>query len=128
MLKLARLLGDRDTDLRGNEILMRTPKVLVEVGTVQTGMIWKIKKARFGLRTSPIAWETERNKTLRSLVWTYDHFEFRLLPYTGSPFMWSIILFRPGDDPQVKSSGDELIQSVVITYVDDLLIAVLLSG
>ena len=28
----ARLFGDRDTDLGGNEIFMRRPKILVEVG------------------------------------------------------------------------------------------------
>ena len=31
--------------------------------------------------------------------------------------------FKPGDDPHVKTSGDELTQGVVITCVGDLLIA-----
>ena len=35
----------------------------------------------------------------------------------------AIVVFRPGDDPQVKNSGDELTQGVVTTYTDDLLIA-----
>ena len=42
------------TDLGGNEIFMKPPKTLVD------GVVWKIKKALYGLRTSPIAWETER--------------------------------------------------------------------
>ena len=37
--------------------------------------------------------------------------------------MWSVVLFKPGDDAHVKTSGDELTQGVVISYVDDLLIA-----
>ena len=63
----ARLFGDRDTDLGGNEIYMRPPKILVETKVVEEGVVWKIKKALYGLRTSPIAWETERDNTLKSL-------------------------------------------------------------
>ena len=37
--------------------------------------------------------------------------------------MWSAVFFSPGDDPERKNSGDELTQGVVITYVNDLLIA-----
>ena len=68
----ARLFGDRDTDLGGNEIFMRPPKVLVDTKVVAEGVVWKIKKALYGLRTSPIAWETERDNTLRSLKWVQD--------------------------------------------------------
>ena len=48
--------------------------------------------------------------------------EYRLLPCPGSPCLWRVVPFRPGDDPHVKTSGDELTQGVVITYVDDLLL------
>ena len=61
----ARLLGDRDTNLGGNEIYMRPPRILVETKVVADGVVWKIKKALYGLRTSPIAWETERDKILK---------------------------------------------------------------
>ena len=65
----ARLFGDRDTDLGGSEIFMRPPKILVETEVVDDGVVWKIKKALYGLRTSPIAWETERDNSLKSLIW-----------------------------------------------------------
>ena len=55
----ARLFGDRDTDLGGSEIFMKPPKILVETGVVDDGVAWKIKRPLYGLRTSPIAWETE---------------------------------------------------------------------
>ena len=48
----ARHFGDRDTDLGGHEIFMRLAKILVEVGVVQPGIVRKIKKALYGLRTS----------------------------------------------------------------------------
>ena len=72
----ARLFGDRDTDLGGNEIFMRPPKILVDTEVVETGVVWKIKKALYGSRTSPIAWETERDNTLKSLTWIRDKMEF----------------------------------------------------
>ena len=43
----AHLFGDRDTDLGGNEIFMRPPKILVETEVASLGVVWKIK----GLRT-----------------------------------------------------------------------------
>ena len=117
----ARLFGDRDTDLGGNEIYMRPPKILVETKVVEDGVVWKIKKALYGLRTSPIAWETERDNTLKSLQWAHDDVSYRLLPCQGSLCLWTVVLLRPGEDPSVKTSEEELTRGVVITYVDDLL-------
>ena len=117
----ARLFGDRDTDLGGNEIYMRPPRILVETKVVEEGVVWKIKKALYGLRTSPIAWETERDNTLKSLQWVHEDVPYRLLPCQGSPCLWTVVPMRPGEDPSVKSSSEELTRGVVITYVDDLL-------
>ena len=61
----AHLFGDRNTDLGGNEIFMRPPKILIDTKVVEGGAVWKIKKALYGLRTSPVAWETERDNTLQ---------------------------------------------------------------
>ena len=85
-------------------------------------MVWKIKKALYGLRTSPFAWETERDNTLRNLKWVHDEIEYRLLPCHGSPCLWTVMPIRPGEDPSVKTSKEELTRGVVITYVDDLLL------
>ena len=116
----ARLFGDRDTDLGGNEIYMRPPKILVETKVVEEGVVWKIKKALYGLRTSPIAWETERDNTLKSLQWVHEDVSYRLLPCQGSPCLWTVVPIRVGEDPSVKSSSEELTRGVVIT-LDDLL-------
>ena len=101
---------------------MRPPKILVETKVVDDGVVWKIKKALYGLRTSPIAWETERDKTLRGLKWAQDDVEYRLLACQGSPCLWTVIPIRPGEDPSVKTSKEELTRGVMITYVDDLLL------
>ena len=117
----ARLFGDRDTDLGGNEIFMRPPKILIDTEVVKDGVVWKIKKALYGLRTSPIAWETERDNTLKSLQWVHEGVSYRLLPCQGSPCLWTVVPIREGEDPCIKSSGEDLTRGVVITYVDDLL-------
>ena len=103
----ARLFGDRDTDLGGNEIFLRPPKILVETEVVDDGVVWKIKKALCGLRTSPVAWGTERGAALGGLTWSRDE--------TKS--------FAPWRGPKCKGfQREELTRGVVITYVDDLLL------
>ena len=108
-------LATETTDLGGNEIFMRPPKILVKTDVVSPGVVWKIKKALYGLRTSPIA--CERDNTLKALKWFHNKVEYRLLPSPGSP-----CLCRPGDDPHNKTSGEDLTEGVVITFVDDLLL------
>ena len=100
---------------------MRPPRILVETKVVAEGVVWKIKKALYGLRTSPIAWETERDNTLKGLQWVHEDVSYRLLPCQGSPCLWTVVPMRPGEDPSVKTSREELTRGVVITYVDDLL-------
>ena len=50
----ARLYGDRDTDLDGQYIYMRPPRVIEKLGLLPEGTIWKLKKALYGLRTSQL--------------------------------------------------------------------------
>ena len=81
------------------------------------------KKALYGLRTSPIAWKTERDTTLKSLRWFHLGNQFRLLPCAGSPCVCkSVVLSKPNADPDSEHSGSSFSQGIVITYVDDLLI------
>ena len=64
------------------------------------------KKAVYGVANITHSWETERDNALKSLKWTHDKIEYRLLPCPGSPCLWSVVSFRPGDDPNVKASMD----------------------
>ena len=101
---------------------MRPPKILVETKVVEDGVIWKIKRALYGLRTSPIAWETERDTALKGLTWSLEETEYKLLPCPGSPCLWTVIPLRAGEDPSIKAPSEEFTRGVVITYVDDLLL------
>ena len=41
-------------------------------------------------------------------------------PCLDFDFTYCLVSFRPGDDPSVKTSGEELTRGVAITYLDDL--------
>ena len=87
----ARLYGDRDTDLDGQYIYMRPPKVIEKLGLLPEGTIWKLKKALYGLRTSPLAWEVERDNTLAQLQWEVEERWYGLVPAKGNPCLWAIV-------------------------------------
>ena len=44
--------------------------------------------------------------------------KYRLLPCQGSPCLWTVVPIRPGEDPSVKTSRENLTRGVVITYVE----------
>ena len=46
------------------DVYCKPPQVLVKLGLAQPGTVWKLKKALYGLRTSPRAWEEERDRKL----------------------------------------------------------------
>ena len=71
----------------------------METKAVAEGVVWKIKRALYGLRASPIAWETERDTTLKGLTWSHEETEYKLLPCPGSPCLWTVIPLRAGEDP-----------------------------
>ena len=76
----ARLYGDRDMDLDGQLIFMRPPRVIEKLGLLPEGTICKLKKALYGLRTSPLAWEVERDNTLAQLQWEVEKCWYGLVP------------------------------------------------
>ena len=53
------------------EVYCRPPNVLIRLGLVQPGIVWRLKKALYGLRTSPKAWEEERDQKLGQLKWKW---------------------------------------------------------
>ena len=87
----ARLYGDRDTDLDGQFIFMRPPRVIEKLGLLPEGTIWKLKKALYGLRTSLLAWEVERDNTLAQLQWEVEERWYGLVPAKGNPCLWAIV-------------------------------------
>ena len=136
----ARLYGDRDTDLDGQYIYMRPPKVMKNEGE---GAIWKLKKALYGLRTSPLAWDVERDNSLAQLQWEIDGAWYGLTPAKGNPCLWAVIRLHaekgPSPEKDEKGRSCQFTRSIgiqtegqdkptellggLVTYVDDLLFA-----
>ena len=48
-------------------VYCRPPNALIRLGLVKPGVVWKLNKALYGLRTSPKAWEEERDENYKIL-------------------------------------------------------------
>ena len=72
------------------DVYCKPPQVLVKLGLVQPGTVWKLKKAFYGLRTSPRAWEEERDRKLSSLTWDSQLGKVGLKPVDTTHCVWTI--------------------------------------
>ena len=95
------------------EVYCRPPNVLVRLGLVQPGIVWKLKKALYGLRTSPKAWEEERDQKLGQLKWDGPNGNVGLVKVESANCVWMI---QALDD---KACSNPL--GMVIAYVDDII-------
>ena len=95
------------------EVYCRPPNVLVRLGLVQPGIVWKLKKALYGLRTSPKAWEEERDQKLGQLKWDGPYGRVGLVKVESANCVWMI---QALDD---KACSNPL--GMVIAYVDDII-------
>ena len=95
------------------DVYCKPPQVLVELGLIQPGTVWKLKKALYGLRTSPRAWEEERDGKLSSLTWESQLGKVGLKSVDTTHCVWTIRrLDTPDDTPPL---------GMVIALVDDLI-------
>eukprot|EP00975_Prorocentrum_lima_P012804 2711339-Prorocentrum_lima.AAC.1 len=54
-------------------MLVSVPNMPARLGIVQTGTVWKIRRAVYGLKASPRLWHEERDKVLSKLTWYSPH-------------------------------------------------------
>ena len=80
---------------------------------LQPGTVWKLKKALYGLRTSPRAWEEERDRKLSTLTWDSPVGRVGLKSVDTTHCVWTI--------RQLDGTGDTPPLGMVIAYVDDLI-------
>ena len=116
--------------------------MIEKLGLLPEGTIWKLKKALHGLRTSPLAWEVERDNSLAELPWEIDGSWYGLTPAKGNPCLWAVESLQAENavskagrqetkSSQTRSIGvqtegqDKPLELLggVVTYVDDLLFA-----
>ena len=91
------------------DVYCKPPQVLVK----QPGTVWKLKKALYGLRTSPRAWEEERDRKLSSLTWDSPVGRVGLKSVDTTHCVWTI--------RQLEATDDTPPMGMVIAYVDDLI-------
>ena len=95
-------------------VYCRPPNALVRLGLVQPGVVWKLNKALYGLRTSPKAWEEERDEKLQNLTWTLNGQQVGLNKVDSANCVWVI-----KEKTDTGFQGEPL--GMVIAYVDDLI-------
>ena len=95
-------------------VYCRPPNALVRLGLVQPGVVWKLNKALCGLRTSPKAWEEERDEKLQNLTWMLNEQQVGLSKVDSANCVWVI-----KEKTETGFQGEPL--GMVIAYVDDLI-------
>ena len=95
-------------------VYCRPPNALIRLGLVQPGVVWKLNKALYGLRTSPKAWEEERDEKLQNLTWNLNGQQVGLCKVDSTNCVWTIREKTP-----YGFQGEPL--GMVIAYVDDLI-------
>ena len=93
----------------GLKIVVKPPRLLVELGLVPEAERWLVAKALYGLTTSPRDWSIHRNEVLRSLKVELAEGTGRLRQGVVDEHVWQVI------SPCGKIVG------LLIVYVDDLL-------
>ena len=95
------------------DVYCKPRQVLVKLGLIQPGTVWKLKKALYGLRTSPRAWEEERDTKLCFLTWDSPVGKVGLKSVDTTRCVWTI--------RQLDAADDSPPLGMVIAYVDDLI-------
>ncbi|OLQ15613.1 Copia protein [Symbiodinium microadriaticum] len=89
--------------------LVQVPKMFL-LGGVCKETMWRVKRALYGMVTSPRSWEVYRNKTMAQMRGKVSGDEVRFIPSEVDGSLWYIM-------------AGERRAGVIVCYVDDLLIA-----
>ena len=99
-------------------ILLQPSPIMRKLAKIADGEVWLVKKAVYGLRAAPKAWERARDQKLNNAVLTakagYELGDLRLVPWDiTAAGLWRI----------VQASKPAVILGVLAMYVDDGLLA-----
>ena len=91
------------------KIVVKPPRLLIELSLIPTTERWLVSKALYGLTTSPRDWSVHRNNVLRSLTVSLSEGQARLRQGVVDENVWQVV------------SHDGKILGLLFVYVDDLL-------
>ena len=100
------------------EILVRPPGILSLYGLVGRDEVWRAKKGIYGLRISPRAWGSKRDREMRAMRIVVDGKRCRLVQSRCDASVWSIV-----EDVPTKTESEQKSLGLVLVYVDDFLFA-----
>ena len=90
------------------------PKILLQAGLVEAGVVFIVKRALYGLRESPALWAAHRTETLRGLSVESPEGHVYLKQMMTDGELWMILV-------EPKGGGRPILRGILVTYVDDLL-------
>ena len=113
-IKSAFLYAPIGTRSKGSEerIIVRPPALLTELGILQADDRWHVRKALYGLPTSPRDWGDYRDKEFRTFVILCEGVSYGLFQSKSDESLW---LVQP-----VGNQGRGNISGLLVVYVDDL--------
>ena len=113
-VKSAFLYAPIRSDYEGTEerIVVKPPNFLVELGLLDRDDRWWIRKALYGLPTSPRDWGRYRDQEFRKFAITSKGTTYHLVQMKSDDALWQARVFRDG------SLGE--VAGILIVYVDDL--------
>ena len=113
-VKSAFLYAPIRTENRGAEerIVVKPPHFLVELGVLSSDDRWWIKKALYGLPTSPRDWGRYRDAEFRQLRITHEGQSYQLKQLKSDDALWLV--------RRVTEEGLAEVAGILVVYVDDL--------
>ncbi|CAE7247520.1 RE1 [Symbiodinium sp. CCMP2592] len=104
-------IGTRSKD-QEERIIVKPPALLVELGVLEASDRWHVRKALYGLPTSPRDWGDYRDKEFRALTISCEGVTYGLFQSKSDESLW---LVQP-----VGEQGKGPIAGLLVVYVDDL--------
>ena len=97
---------------KGERIVVKPPSFLVELGILEHNDRWWVRKALYGLPTSPRDWSNYRDKELRETVLEWNGGRYCLFQSKADESLWFL--------RSVFEGGVGEIAGLLVVYVDDL--------
>ena len=95
---------------------MEPPRIFPEAEVLQSpGELWLVRKALYGLVTSPKDWCVHRDQKIKTFEWEIEGAKYKVAK-TAQDDMWAI-KSQNGDEEEWRLAG------LCATYVDDIIIA-----
>ena len=105
-------------------ILVQPPRQWVDWGIVGKDVVWRLRRAVYGLRQSPKWWSDERDHRLKELQFTVGSETYCLKQNDADSQVWMINRVPPCGRAGARSdsTGEQQPLGVLCVYVDDFLV------